>query len=51
MTEDGSRGPPPQRARQRLAPDKRIITPDDEPSALERGARIIERLARKPDRD
>lgn len=27
--------------------DDRIVTPDREPSALERGARILERLRRK----
>lgn len=28
--------------------DRRAITPDHEPSALERGARILERLRRSP---
>jgi len=48
MTEDERDDKP---ARRRPARDKSSVTPDDEPSALERGARIFERLARKPDSD
>jgi hypothetical protein len=44
MDENGERGPTAPGG----APDDRIITPDREPSALERGARILERLRRKP---
>jgi len=44
MKKNGERGPT---ARAGDADDDRIVTPDREPSALERGARIIERLRRK----
>jgi hypothetical protein len=49
MTEDDRGGEPSQPARPRPAPDKNV-TPDSEPSALERGARIFERLARRSGR-
>ena len=50
MTEDGRGGEPSQPAPPRPVPD-RIVTPDSEPSALERGARIFERLARRSARN
>lgn len=43
MDQNGERGP----AALGGEPDEGIITPDREPSALERGARILERLRRK----
>lgn len=51
MTSNQDSDPPPRPARKHPAPDKSIVTPENEPSALERGARIFERLARRPGRD
>ena len=45
MEKSGERG---STAPKEEAEDDRIMTPDREPSALERGARILERLRRKP---
>lgn len=51
MTSNKDGDPPARAARKHPAPDNSIVTPENEPSAIERGARIFERLARKPGRD
>ena len=51
MTNDKGGDLPSRPARKHAAPDNSIVTPENEPSALERGARIFERLARKARRD
>lgn len=51
MNKNKGGDPPSRPARKHPASDKSIVTPENEPSALERGARIFERLARKPGRD
>lgn len=51
MTKDERGEQPPQREDVRPKPAEPIVTPDNEPSALKRGARIFERLTRKPGRD